>query len=52
LRLVERRYGNGDGVYDLNEQTTAFDSYYEAFFGSAQFNAPGRTARVGIELTF
>ncbi len=52
LRLVERRYGNGDGVYDLNEQTTAFDAYYEAFFGSAQFNAPGRTARVGIELTF
>jgi outer membrane receptor protein involved in Fe transport len=52
LRQVERRFGNGDGVYDLNEQTTAFNAYYEAFFGSAQFYAPGRTARVGIELTF
>ena len=52
LRLVERRFGNGDGVYDVSEQTTAFNAYYEAFFGSAQFYAPGRTARLGIELTF
>lgn len=52
LRQVERRFGNGDGIYDLNEQTAAFNAYYEAFFGSARFYAPGRTARVGIELTF
>jgi TonB-dependent receptor-like protein len=52
LRQVERRFGNGDGVYDLNEQTAAFNAYYEALFGSAQFYAPARTARVGIELTF
>jgi outer membrane receptor protein involved in Fe transport len=52
LRQVERRFGNGDGIYDLNEQTTALDAYFNAFFGSAQFYAPGRTARVGIELTF
>jgi len=52
LRLVERRFGNGDGVYDVSEQTTAFSAYYEAFFGSAQFYAPGRTARIGLEIDF
>lgn len=52
LRLVERRYGNGDGVYDLTEQTTAFDAYYEAFFGSARFYAPARSARIGLEIEF
>ena len=52
LRQVERRFGNGDGVYDLAEQSTAFNAYYEAFFGSAQFSAPARTARIGVELDF
>jgi hypothetical protein len=52
LRLVERRYGNGDGVYDVSEQTAAFNAYYEAFFGSAQFYAPGRSARIGLEIDF
>ncbi|HXI94939.1 MAG TPA: hypothetical protein VNG04_02330, partial [Candidatus Acidoferrum sp.] len=52
LRLVERRFGNGDGIYDLTEQTTAFDAYYEAFFESAQFYAPARSARIGVEIEF
>jgi hypothetical protein len=52
LRQVERRFGNGDGVYDVTEQTTAFDAYYEAFFGSAQFYAPARSARIGLEIEF
>jgi TonB-dependent receptor-like protein len=52
LRQVERRFGNGDGIYDVTEQTTAFDAYYEAFFGSAQFYAPARSARIGLEIEF
>jgi TonB-dependent receptor-like protein len=52
LRQVERRFGNGDGVYDITEQTAAFNAYYEAFFGSARFNAPERTARIGLEIDF
>jgi hypothetical protein len=52
LRQVERRFGNGDGIYDPNEQTAAFNAYYQAFFGSAQFYAPARTARIGVELDF
>lgn len=52
LRQVERRFGNGDGIYDLNEQTAAFNAFYEAFFGSARFSAPGRAARIGLELSF
>ena len=52
LRLVERRFGNGDGVYDVNEQTAALDAYFNAFFGAWRFYAPGRAARIGVELTF
>ena len=52
LRRVERRFGNGDGVYDMTEQTTALNAYFEAFFGAAQFYAPGRTARIGLEIRF
>jgi hypothetical protein len=52
LRQVERRFGNGDGIYDVTEQTTAFNAYYEAFFGSTQFYAPARSARIGLEIEF
>ncbi|HTH63524.1 MAG TPA: TonB-dependent receptor [Gemmatimonadales bacterium] len=52
LRLVEQRFGNGDGVYDANEQTAALDAYFNAFLGSWRFYAPGRVARIGVELTF
>ena len=52
LRIVERRFGNGDGVYDANEQTTALDAYFNAFLGAWRFSAPGRAARIGVELTF
>ena len=52
LRLVERRFGNGDGLYDATEQTTALDAYFNAFFGAWRFYAPGRAARIGVELSF
>ncbi|HET9707313.1 MAG TPA: TonB-dependent receptor [Gemmatimonadales bacterium] len=52
LRLVERRFGNGDGLYDVSEQTAALDAYFNAFFGASRFYAPGRAARIGVELTF
>jgi hypothetical protein len=52
LRRVEQRFGNGDGVYDLTEQTTALNAYYESFFGAWRFNEPGRIIRIGMELEF
>lgn len=52
LRRVEQRFGNGDGVYDLAEQTSTLNAYYESFFGAWRFNEPGRTIRIGMELEF
>jgi hypothetical protein len=50
LTRVERRFGDGNGLYTLAEQERAFNAYYEDFFGAWRFSAPGRTLRVGISL--
>ncbi|MBI1967063.1 MAG: TonB-dependent receptor, partial [Gemmatimonadetes bacterium] len=52
LRRVEARFGDGDGVYTLAEQTKALDTYYNSFFGPQQFNGTPRHIRLGVELTF
>jgi hypothetical protein len=52
LQRVEQRFGDGDGLYSLAEQTTALNAYFDAFFGPAGFHGPGRTARVGIQIRF
>jgi len=54
LRRVEARFGNGDGVYSFDEQQTAFNAFYDSFFGTAsgRFYATQRHVRLGIELTF
>jgi outer membrane receptor for ferrienterochelin and colicin len=52
LRRVEARFGNGDGVYSLDEQERALNTYYDAFFGSWRFYAPRRNIRIGVELKF
>jgi hypothetical protein len=52
LQRVERRFGNGDGLYSTTEQLQAFNAYYEAFFGPWRFQGPARTVRIGIQLRF
>lgn len=52
LQRVERRFGNGDGLYSLSEQTAALNSYFDSFFGPWRFAGPGRTARVGLQIRF
>lgn len=52
LQRVEQRFGNGDGVYTLAEQTRALNAYYDAFFGPWRFLGPGRTLRIGIQWAF
>ncbi|MDP3911701.1 MAG: TonB-dependent receptor [Gemmatimonadales bacterium] len=52
LRRVEQRFGDGDGTYTVAEQERAFNAFYEAFFGSWRFYAPGRHIRLGFELRF
>jgi len=50
LKRAEARFGNGDGVYTLAEQTTAFTTYFNSFYGASRFYGPQRTVRVGLSL--
>lgn len=52
LRGVEQRFGNGDGVYDLAEQTRTLNAYFNSLIGAWRFYEPGRTLRIGVEVAF
>ena len=52
LRQVEARYGDGDGVYTLDEQTTALNAFYDRFNGPQGFYDQPRHIRLGLELKF
>lgn len=52
LSRVERRFGDGDGLYTQAEQEYALNTFYDSFAGPWWFYGPGRTARVGLELAF
>ncbi|HXH63713.1 MAG TPA: hypothetical protein VNG95_05975, partial [Gemmatimonadales bacterium] len=52
LARAEARFGNGDGVYTVAEQTHALTSWYDSMFGSWRFFGPQRTIRMGLELAF
>jgi len=52
LKRAEARFGNGDGIYTLSEQTSALNSYYNLYNGPYTFNDLGRQARLGFELSF
>ena len=50
LTRVERRFGDGNGLYSLGEQQQALNAYYDAIEGPWFFYSPGRTLRLGVEL--
>jgi outer membrane receptor for ferrienterochelin and colicin len=52
LRRAEARFGNGDGVYTLDEQERALNTFFDAFNGPWIFYAPARQVRLGVELKF
>ena len=52
LRRAEQRFGDGNGVYTLDEQKHALNTYYDSFFGAWRFYAPARSIRLGLELKF
>jgi outer membrane receptor for ferrienterochelin and colicin len=49
---AEQRFGNGDGIYDVDEQQNALRFLYEFARGEHRFTGPTRRARIGIELNF
>jgi hypothetical protein len=52
LRRVEARFGDGDGIYTVAEQTRALDTFYRSFFGPERFYGDPRHIRLGFELNF
>jgi len=50
LTRVERRFGDGNGLYILAEQQRVLNAYYDAFEGPWFFYSSGRTLRIGVEL--
>jgi hypothetical protein len=52
LIRAEQRFGNGDHIYTVEEQTNAINSLYDAARGEHIHTAPGRRARLGVEINF
>ncbi len=52
LQRTERRFGNGDGIYDVEEQLAALGALYELNRGVHTFLGAGRLVRLGLQVTF
>jgi hypothetical protein len=52
LRGAERRYGDGDGFFDTEEQASAFNAWYDFFNGPHTLRGPGFNLRIGFEINF
>jgi hypothetical protein len=52
LIRAEQRFGDGDGVFTLAEQSRAINALYDVARGEQEMTAPGRRARLGIEVDF
>ncbi len=52
LIRAEQRYGNGDGVFDVTEQTRASDARYFVTRGISNFTGAPRVVRLGFEVNF
>ena len=52
LRRTEARFGDGNGIYTLGEQTRALNAYYDSFFGPQNLYGAPRNIRVGFEVNF
>jgi hypothetical protein len=49
LLRAEARYGNGDGVYTIDEQRTAVGAAFDATYQMG-LNGTPRRVRIGIEM--
>jgi len=52
LSRAEARFGNGDGVYTLDEQNRALNAWYKLFNGAQTFYGSPRRIRIGVQLSF
>jgi hypothetical protein len=53
LERAERRFGDGDGLYDVEEQAAAVTAYYNSGNSpAARFYGGGRAVRLGVSVMF
>jgi hypothetical protein len=52
IKRAEQRWGDGDGIYTLDEYQAAFDAQYYLSNAPYQFYAAPRHIRLGLELRF
>jgi len=52
LIRAEQRYGNGDHLFTIDEQTNAINALYDVARGEHQQLGVGRRARLGFEINF
>ena len=52
LIRAEQRFGNGDHLFTIEEQTNAINALYDAGRGEQQQLGVGRRARLGFEINF
>ena len=53
LMRAEERWGNGDGVFTVEEQTLAFSQTYESNFGeNVRFKTSDQLFRLGLRIAF
>ncbi len=52
LMRAEQRFGNGDGVYTVEEQTRAFSQDWEWFRGQQVLKPSNQSLRLGVRLAF
>ena len=52
LQRTEARFGDGDRVYTVAEQSRALNAYYDLFNGKQNFYGTPRNIRLGVELSF
>ncbi|MEE8361879.1 MAG: hypothetical protein V3R71_06960, partial [Gemmatimonadales bacterium] len=52
LIRAEQRYGDGDRIFSVEEQSAASMANFDRTLGAHAFQGPGRQVRLGVELNF
>ncbi len=52
LIRAEQRFGDGDGIYTIQEQSAAINALYDVARGEHQHLGVGRRARIGFRIDF
>ncbi len=52
LLQAEKRFGNGDGIFTVAEQTALYGDLYDRSFGTQRFRTSIQNLRFGLEINF